>query len=56
MLELDAKFPNYNWKQNAGYLTAEHLAAIDKYGITPYHRKSFLRKHQEKINQQLTLC
>lgn len=48
MLELDKKFPQYNWKQNAGYLTAEHLDAIDKYGITPIHRKSFLRKHKAK--------
>ena len=45
MQELDKHYPMYNWRKNAGYLTAEHLAAIDKYGITPYHRKSFLTKH-----------
>lgn len=57
MADLDKKFPQYNWKQNAGYLTAEHLSAIDKYGITPHHRKSFLRKHEEKCNTiQLTMC
>lgn len=56
MEELDKKFPQYNWKQNAGYLTAEHLSAIDRYGITPHHRKSFLRKHEEKCNTvQLSL-
>lgn len=56
MNELDKKFPQYNWKQNAGYLTAEHLSAIDKYGITPHHRKSFLKKHEEKCNTiQLSL-
>lgn len=44
MEDLDKKFPQYNWKQNAGYLTQEHLSAIDKYGITPHHRKSFLKK------------
>lgn len=49
MLELDKKFPQYNWKNNAGYLTFEHMSAIDKYGITPHHRKSFLKKHDEKI-------
>lgn len=54
MLAMDKKFPQYNWKQNAGYLTREHLDAIDKYGITPMHRKSFLRKHEEKT-KQLTL-
>lgn len=52
MEELDKEFPEYNWKSNAGYLTKEHFAAIDKYGLTKHHRKSFLRKHFEK---QLTL-
>ncbi len=52
MLELDKEFPQYNWKQNAGYMTKEHLDAVDKYGLTKYHRKSFFRKHFEK---QLTL-
>lgn len=48
MMELDKKFPQYNWKQNAGYLTQEHLGAIDRYGLTPYHRKKFLRKYESK--------
>mgnify|MGYP001805806913 CR=1 FL=1 len=48
MQELDKKFPQYNWKQNAGYLTAEHLKAIEKYGITPNHRKSFLKNRNAK--------
>jgi len=48
MQELDAKFPQYKWKNNAGYLTKQHLEAIDKYGVTPIHRKTFLRKHFEK--------
>lgn len=56
MQELDKKFPQYNWKQNAGYLTREHLSAIDKYGITPVHRKSFLKKYGERCNiVQLTM-
>ena len=38
----------YNWKKNAGYLTAEHLKAIDEFGTTKYHRLSFLKKHFEK--------
>ena len=48
MEELHEEFPMYNWKKNAGYLTAEHLKAIDKYGMTKYHRPSFLKKHFEK--------
>lgn len=49
MEQLHEEFPMYNWKKNAGYLTAEHLSAIDKYGLCKYHRPSFLRKHFEKI-------
>lgn len=48
MEELDKKFPQYNWKKNAGYLTREHLEAIEKYGITPIHRKSFLKGRNTK--------
>lgn len=48
MENLHEQFPVYNWKKNAGYLTAEHLNAIDKYGITKYHRPSFLKKHFQK--------
>lgn len=52
MSELDREFPQYQWCKNAGYLTKSHMDAIDKYGLTKYHRKSFLRKYFEK---QLTL-
>ena len=45
MLQLHEEFPMYNWAKNAGYLTAEHLEAIDKYGMCKYHRPSFLKKH-----------
>ena len=48
MERLHEEFPMYNWQKNAGYLTAEHLAAIDNFGLCKYHRPSFLRKHFEK--------
>lgn len=41
MEKIHKEFPMYNWKQNKGYPTKEHRAAIKKYGITKYHRKSF---------------
>ena len=41
MLEQDQLFPQYNWKKNKGYPTAEHREAIKKYGTTKYHRMSF---------------
>lgn len=45
---LSKEFPQYGWSNNAGYLTKEHLNAIDKFGLTKYHRPSFLKKHFEK--------
>lgn len=58
MQKLDEKYPNYNWKQNAGYLTREHLSAINRYGITPHHRCSFLKKYhaRELEKQQKSEC
>lgn len=41
MNRIHEEFPMYNWKKNKGYPTAEHREAIQKYGITKYHRKSF---------------
>ncbi len=31
----------YEWNKNAGYGTKNHLNAIDKYGISPFHRKTY---------------
>ncbi|WP_243470995.1 ribonuclease HII [Winogradskyella sp. MH6] len=41
MEKIHKEFPMYNWKKNKGYPTKEHRAAIEKYGVTKYHRKSF---------------
>ncbi len=41
MIKIHEEFPMYNWKQNKGYPTREHREAIQTYGITKYHRKSF---------------
>lgn len=43
------QYPHYNFAQNKGYPTAEHLRAIREHGITPIHRKSY------KPISQLTL-
>ena len=54
MEKLDNEFPEYGWSKNAGYLTKEHLEAIDKYGLCKYHRPSFLKKHFAR-QEQLSL-
>lgn len=41
MLQLHEQYPHYHWDTNMGYPTKAHYEAIRKYGITPYHRKSF---------------
>ncbi len=49
MKQIDKEFPQYNWAKNKGYPTADHRAAIAKYGATPYHRRSF-----RLLDQQLS--
>ena len=41
MDELHKEYPEYFWNMNRGYGTRLHIEAIERYGITPYHRKSF---------------
>jgi len=41
MIEHDATYPGYGWRQNKGYGTAEHREALGRLGITPLHRRSF---------------
>lgn len=41
MVRLSEEYPQYGWNRNMGYPTAEHIEAIRRYGLTPYHRRSF---------------
>jgi ribonuclease HII len=41
MRELDQQYPGYGFAGHKGYGTAQHLAAIEKLGACPVHRKSF---------------
>ena len=52
MCRIHEEYPMYNWKQNKGYPTPEHREAIRRYGITPYHRKSF-RLLPEQLEMEL---
>lgn len=44
MLELDEKYPQYEFKKHKGYGTALHMDLIRKYGPSDCHRPSFLKK------------
>lgn len=41
MVEADKQFPEYGFARHKGYATAEHLAALDRHGACPIHRRSF---------------
>lgn len=44
MLELDREYPQYEFAKHKGYGTAAHMDLIRKYGPSPCHRPSFLKK------------
>ena len=41
MDRLAEEYPQYHWESNMGYPTREHRVAIQQYGVTPYHRRSY---------------
>ncbi len=41
MLDLDRQFPEYGFARHKGYGTADHLAALDRLGPCPLHRRTF---------------
>ncbi|WP_200760820.1 ribonuclease HII [Effusibacillus dendaii] len=41
MIEYGRMYPEYGFEQHMGYGTPEHIAALQKYGVCPIHRKSF---------------
>lgn len=53
MLDLSKGYPEYDWDKNAGYPTASHLQAIDKYGINEHYRKSF-KPIKERLKNENT--
>ena len=44
MLEIDKKYPEYQFSKHKGYGTKLHYEMIEKYGVSDVHRKSFLKK------------
>ena len=41
MATYDQEYPGYDFAQNAGYGTSNHLEGLEKHGVTPIHRRSF---------------
>ena len=42
MIALGREFPGYGFERHKGYGTPEHQAALDRLGVTPHHRRSFI--------------
>jgi len=47
MCEQAKRYPEYNWRGNKGYPTKSHIQAIEEFGITPIHRKTFSVKSKQ---------
>lgn len=47
MLEMDKKYPEYQFAKHKGYGTKLHYEMLDKYGPSEIHRMTFLRKYYE---------
>ena len=50
MVRLADEYPEYDWKHNKGYPAPKHIDAVNKVGLTPYHRKSFHLKNQLSLD------
>lgn len=48
MINFAKIYPGYGFETNVGYGTKTHYAGLEKYGETPIHRQSFLRKFHER--------
>ena len=51
MLELDALYPQYGFARHKGYPTKAHYEAIRRFGPSPVHRMTFLRKFYAQEGQ-----
>lgn len=53
MKEYGKQYPEYGFDKHKGYVTKVHKEALEKYGVTPIHRKSFAPV-QKVLNEQLS--
>lgn len=51
MMELHAEFPEYGWDTNMGYATKYHQEALNKFGPTVHHRRSFRLDYSIQVEQ-----
>ncbi len=49
LVEFDRVYPQYGFASHKGYATPEHLAALDRFGPCPIHRRSFAPVAQQRL-------
>ena len=54
MITLHKEFPEYGWSTNMGYATKQHQEALNRFGPTIYHRKSFRLDYSSCEKQSCT--
>ena len=52
MLELAEQYPQWQFEKHKGYGTKLHYEMLDKYGASPIHRPSFLKKYYVKLSEK----
>ena len=52
MLEMAKQYPDYQFEKHKGYGTKLHYEMIDKFGASPIHRQSFLKKYYAKLSEK----
>jgi ribonuclease HII len=50
---LAARYPGYGWERNSGYATRDHVAGLQRLGITPFHRRGYQRIRAMLEGEQL---
>ena len=53
MKEYSKRAPEFGFEKHKGYGTKAHYEAISSYGLSPIHRKTFLKKVLDKMEEEL---
>jgi ribonuclease HII len=53
---LARRYPNYHWDTNVGYGTPEHWARVNEHGLSPHHRRTFVKPRQLALDLDAELA
>jgi ribonuclease HII len=55
MTALALRYPNYLWDRNVGYGTPEHWLRVNEHGMSPHHRRTFVKPRQLSLELDMEL-